>query len=86
MGIGAAWFGIRRRFFSIGAGGMLESSGGFDVEGEWTRLSKTWSEARLSDTLFAIVFLVRDLSRILVNLVLNLSTTFADAVTSFRNR
>ena len=28
VGIGADWFGRRRRLFSIGAGGTLKSSGG----------------------------------------------------------
>ena len=60
MGIGADWFGIKIRFFSIGAGGTLESSGGFEIEGEWTRLAETLSEARLSDTLFVTRFLVQD--------------------------
>ena len=52
-------FGRRRRFFSIGDGGTLESSGGFETEGEWTRLAETWLEARSSDALFATGFLVR---------------------------
>ena len=59
MGIGADWFGIRIRFFSIGAGGKLESSGGFEIKGEWTRLAETLSEARLSDTIFSNGFMVR---------------------------
>ena len=47
VGIGAAWLGIRRRFFSGGSGGMLESSGGCGgntvlwIDGGWNRLSET---------------------------------------------
>ena len=60
MGIGATWFGIRRTFFSVGAGDTVESSVEFEIEGEWTYLAYTWSEDELSDTLFATGFLVRD--------------------------
>ena len=38
----------------------MESSVDFDIEGEWTRLAETWSEDRLSDTLFSTGLLVRD--------------------------
>ena len=41
VGIGAAWFGRRRSFFSIGADSTLESSGGLRIEEEWTRLAET---------------------------------------------
>ena len=60
MGIGAAWFGRRRRFFSIGAGGTLDSSGGFKIEGECTCLEETLSEAWLLETLLATDFMVQD--------------------------
>ena len=60
MGIGADWFVRTRWFFSMGAGGTLESSVELDIGGEWTRLAETWSEARSSDTLFATGLLVRD--------------------------
>ena len=43
VGIGAAWFGIRRSFFAIVDGYMVESSVEFEIEGEWTRLEETWS-------------------------------------------
>ena len=59
VGIGATWFGRKRRLFSIEAGGTLELSVEFDIEDEWTRLAETWLEARLSDTLFATGLLVR---------------------------
>ena len=60
MGIGAAWFGISRRLFSIGDGGTMISVGVFDIEGGWNRLLDTWLEARSLDTLFATGFLVQD--------------------------
>ena len=58
--IGADWFGRRRRLFSGGSGGMLESIGGLGIEGGWTRLAETWSEYFSSETLFATGFLVRN--------------------------
>ena len=58
VGIGAAWFGRRRRIFSIGACGTLESSVEFDIEGEWTRLAETWLKDRSSDTILATGLLV----------------------------
>ena len=51
--IGADWFVRNRRFFSIGSGGTLESSGGLDIEGGWTRLAYMCSEAWSSETLLA---------------------------------
>ena len=60
MGISADWFGRRRRLFSIGAGGTLELSGGFEIEGEWTRLAETWLEAWSLETLLATGLLVQD--------------------------
>ena len=80
-----AWFDIRKRFFSIGAGGMLELSGRFKIQGDLTRLAETWSEAWLSETLLSTGLLVQDLLVTLGYLVLNLSTKFADAMTSFQN-
>ena len=55
-----AWFGRRRRLFSIGAGGTLESSGGFEIEGEWNHLAEAWLEAWSSETLLATGLLVQD--------------------------
>ena len=59
MGIGAAWFGRRGRFFSIRAGGTLESSGGTKIKGGWNRIASMWSEDRSSDTIFATGLLVK---------------------------
>ena len=50
----------RRRFFSIGAGGTLGSSGGIGIESEWTRLAEIWSKDLSSDTLLATGLLVQD--------------------------
>ena len=36
--IGTTWFGIRRTFFEMGAGGTVESSEDFEIEGECTSL------------------------------------------------
>ena len=58
--IGATWFGIRRTFFEMGAGGTVELSAEFEIEVEWTRLAETWSEDESLDTLFANGLLVRD--------------------------
>ena len=44
VGIVAAWFVRRIRFFSGGAGGTLESSGRLWIEGEWTHLADTIDE------------------------------------------
>ena len=33
--------GIRRTVFAMGAGGMVESSVKFEIEGEWNRLADT---------------------------------------------
>ena len=41
VGIGATWSGIRRTVFAMGAGGTMESSVEFEIEGEWTRLADT---------------------------------------------
>ena len=60
VGIGATWFGISRTLFVMGAGGTVESSVEFDIEGEWTRLAETWSEDKLSGTLFANGLPVQD--------------------------
>ena len=63
LGIVTAWFGIRRRLFSGGAGDTLDLSGGYGgnsvlwIDGEWTRLAETWSDAVSSDTCFAPVLL-----------------------------
>ena len=78
-------FGISRTFFAMVDGGTVESSVEFEIEGEWTRLSDSWSEDMSSNTLFSNGLLVQAWSVILGNLLLNLSTTFADAVTSFRH-
>ena len=59
MGIGAAWFGRSIRFLFIGTGGRLDSSVEVEIEGEWTRLAETWSEARLSYSIFTTGLLVR---------------------------
>ena len=60
VGIGAAWFVIRRRLFSMGACGTLDSSVEFEIKRRWTRLVEMWLEARSSDTIFAIGLLVQD--------------------------
>ena len=41
VGIGATRFGISRTVFAMGAGGTVESSVEFDIEGEWTRIVDT---------------------------------------------
>ena len=90
MGIGAAWFFRRRRFFSGGDGGTLDLSGGCGgnsvlcIDGEWTRLAETWSEAVSSETRFATGLLGQDWSVILGNFLLNWSMVVADAMTSFQ--
>ena len=33
VSIGTTWLGIRRTFFSVGSGGTVESSMGFEIEG-----------------------------------------------------
>ena len=77
VGIGATWFGRRRRFFSGGAGVTLESSGGCGgntgiwINGGCTRLAEMWLESLSSETRFSTGFLVQDWSVILGNLVLN---------------
>ena len=43
----------------MGAGGTLELSVEFEIEGEWTCLAETWSKDRSSDNRFATGFLVR---------------------------
>ena len=83
VGIGAILFGISRTLSAMGAGGTVESSVDFEIEGEWNRLAETWSEDKSWDTIFDTDLLVRDWSVILRNLLLNLLTNFADAVTSF---
>ena len=85
VGVGATWCGIRRTLFAMKSGGMVKSSVGFEIEGEWTRLADTWSEDKSLDTLFATGLLVRAWSVILGGGLLNLSDTCADAVTSFRH-
>ena len=91
VGIGATWFGRRKRFFLGGAGVTLESSGGCGgntliwVYGGCTRLSNMWLESSSSETRFSTGFLVQDWSFILGNLVLNSSTIVADSVISFRH-
>ena len=54
------------------------------IDGEWTRLAETWSDAMSSETRFAPVLLGRDWSVIVGNFLLNWLTIVADAVTSFR--
>ena len=41
VGVGATRFGISRTVFAMGAGGTVESSVEFDIEGEWTRIVDT---------------------------------------------
>ena len=41
VGIGTNRFGIRRKFFAMGAGGTVDSSEEFEIEGEWTLLAET---------------------------------------------
>ena len=41
VGVSATRFGIRRTLFSIGAGGTVESSVEFEMEGEWTCIAET---------------------------------------------
>ena len=91
VGIGAAWFGRSRRFFSGGVGGTMESIGGCGgntvlwIDGEWTCIEEKWWEALSSETSFATGLLMRYSSVILGNLMLKWSTVVADAVRSFRN-
>ena len=68
----------------MGAGGTVESRVDFEIDGEWTRLAETRSEEESEDTRLATSLLVQAWSVILGNLLLNISTNFADAVTSFR--
>ena len=65
VGVGATWFGIRRTFFAMGAGGTVKSGVEFEIEGGWTSPTETWFEAKSSDTLFATGLLVRAWSVIL---------------------
>ena len=39
VGICVTWFFIMIMFFAMGAGGTVESSVEFDIEGEWTCLA-----------------------------------------------
>ena len=41
VGIGATRFGIMRTVFSMGTGGIMESSVEFEMEGGCTRLAET---------------------------------------------
>ena len=41
VGVGAIRFGIRRTVLAMRAGGTVESSVEFDMDGEWTYLSET---------------------------------------------
>ena len=84
VGIGATRFGIRRTFFSMGSVGTVESSVEFEIEGGCTRLAETLPEEELSDTRFATGLLFWSWYVILGDLLLNISNTFADAVTSSR--
>ena len=84
VGVGATRFGIRRTLFAMGAGGTVEYMVDFVMEGEWTCLAETWSEEESSDIRLETGLCDRAWSVILGNLALNRSTTFADAVTSFR--
>ena len=58
VSIVTTWLGIRRTFFAMGAGGTVESSVEFEIEGERSRLVKTWSEEKSPDTLFTTGLLV----------------------------
>ena len=84
VGVGATQFGIRRTLFAMGDGGTVEYIVVFEMEGEWTRLAKTWSEEESSNIRLATGLFARAWSIILGNLVLNRSTTLANAVTYFR--
>ena len=53
VGVGATRFGIRRKVFSMGVGGTVESIVVFEMEGEWTCLAEIWSEEESSDTRLA---------------------------------
>ena len=59
VGIGAAWFGIRRRFFAMGDGDTVESSVEFEIKGEWTHLAETCSEDKSLNTIFTTGLLVK---------------------------
>ena len=52
------------------------------IDGEWTHIAETWSEALSSETLFATGLLGRDWLVVLGNFLLNWSMIVADAVTS----
>ena len=84
VGIGATRFGIRITVFTMGADGTVESSVEFEIEGGWNRMAETRLEEESLDTRLDTGFLVQVWFVILGYLLLNLSTTFADAVTSFR--
>ena len=84
MGVGETRFGMRRTVFAMGACGTVESIFVFGIEGGWTRLAENWSEEELSDIRLETGLLSRAWYIIIRNLVLNRSTTLADAVTYFR--
>ena len=90
VGIGADWFGIRRRFVSGETGGTLYLIGGYrgnyvvGIDGECTHLSETLSYAVSSEARFVPVLLGQDWLVILEDFLLKWSTIVANAVTSFR--
>ena len=63
----------------------MESIIVFEMEGEWSCLAKIWSDEELSKTCLETGLLTQDWSIIRLNLVLNLSTILANAVTSLRH-
>ena len=63
----------------------MESIVVFDMEGEWTCPAEIWSDEESSDNLLAAGLLNIAWSVLQGNLVLNLSTILANAVTSFRH-
>ena len=89
VGIGASWLGRRRRFVSVGAGGTLDSVGGYGgnyvlcIDMEWNRLAEELSDAVSYEACFAPVLLRQDWLVILGNFLLKCSTIVSDSVTSF---
>ena len=83
VGVGVARFGISRTALYIESCCIVESIVLFEVKGEWTCLDEIWSDEELSDTRLAAGLLTRAWSVFQGNLVLKLSTIFANAVTPF---
>ena len=68
----------------MGDGVTVESIVEFEMEGGWAHIAEIWSEEESSDIRLATGLFARAWSVILGNLVLNQSTTSADALISLR--